>query len=172
MLLNPAATIKKMRKNTISGQLPFPFTKTKLKTHNSCPQSSFSSLQKNIYLSFMNKHIDWIKRTRQSLLQLVEGLTIEQLNEVPSGFNNNIIWNLAHLVAVQQGICYKRSGVSTVVDEKFIAAFTRGKSPNGLLMRQKLTTSKMNCSLRLTSFSKIIQPTCLLIIVHGQLLIR
>ena len=81
----------------------------------------------------MNKHIDWIKRTRQSLLQLVEGLTTEQLNEVPSGFNNNIIWNLAHLVAVQQGICYKRSGVSTVVDEQFIAAFTRGTKPERLI---------------------------------------
>ena len=33
MLFDSAATIKKMQKNTISGQLPFPFTKTKLKTH-------------------------------------------------------------------------------------------------------------------------------------------
>ena len=33
MLSSSAATIKKMRKNTISGQLPFPFTKTKLKAH-------------------------------------------------------------------------------------------------------------------------------------------
>jgi hypothetical protein len=53
----------------------------------------------------MIHQIENIKTLRTTLLTLVENLTINQLNEVPEGFNNNIIWNLAHLTAAQQGVC-------------------------------------------------------------------
>ncbi|HEX8460749.1 MAG TPA: DinB family protein [Segetibacter sp.] len=90
----------------------------------------------------MNKHIDWIKNTRLSLLQLVAPLTMQQLNEVPAGFNNNIIWNLAHLVAVQQALCYLRSSVSPVVDEQYIRLYMKGTKPQDVVEAAEIVAIK------------------------------
>ena len=75
----------------------------------------------------MNKPIDTVQKIRLFLLDAVKDLSAIELNEVPAGFNNNIIWNLAHLVAAQQGICYLRSGVHPVVDEKYLIPYRPGE---------------------------------------------
>ena len=41
--------------------------------------------------------INQIKNTRAFVLELVKDLSTEQLNEIPTGFNSNIIWNIAPL---------------------------------------------------------------------------
>jgi hypothetical protein len=77
----------------------------------------------------MNKKIDNIRKTRSYLLNLIEGLSDEQLNKVPGGFQNNIIWNLGHLIAAQQGVGYIRGGVQPAVEESFLALYRPGTKP-------------------------------------------
>src|SRR5688572_3463318 len=77
----------------------------------------------------MIKQIESIKATRNFLLTLISDLSVEELNEIPSGFNNNIIWNIAHLVASQQGVCYKRAGLDLHIDEGFFMAYKPGTKP-------------------------------------------
>lgn len=79
----------------------------------------------------MKEKLDTIRKTRIFLLNLVSELTPEELNEVPAGFNNNIIWNLAHLVAAQQGVCYMRAGLAAKVDEDFFNRYKPGSKPEG-----------------------------------------
>lgn len=81
----------------------------------------------------MNKMIETIRNTRLHLLQLLNDVTVNQLNEVPPGFNNNIIWNLAHLVAAQQGVCYLRAGVKTRIDETFYLRYKPDTKPEGFI---------------------------------------
>ena len=38
--------------------------------------------------------------------------SLEQLNAVPEGFNNNILWNIAHTMVTHQLLMYKRSGLA------------------------------------------------------------
>jgi len=90
----------------------------------------------------MNDQIEVIKRTRTHLLELVKELNIEQLNKVPAGFNNNIIWNLGHLVAAQQGICYVRTGVKPHVAEDFIDRYKKGSKPERFLNEEELKKIK------------------------------
>jgi hypothetical protein len=40
---------------------------------------------------------------------MLAGYTLEQLNKIPEGYNNNLIWNIAHVVVVQQMLVYKLS---------------------------------------------------------------
>jgi hypothetical protein len=77
----------------------------------------------------MTKAIEIIKLPRLHLLKAVDGLTTEQLNKVPEGFNNNIIWNLAHIVAAQQNLCYKRAGLDIVIDEQYFTPYLPGTKP-------------------------------------------
>ncbi len=77
----------------------------------------------------MNKLIDNIRKVRISLLEQVSNLSDDTLNEVPAGFNNNIVWNVGHLITVQQGVCYLRAGLKPFVDEQYTAAYKPGTKP-------------------------------------------
>ena len=81
----------------------------------------------------MNDQIDIIRKSRAYLLEAIKELSIEQLNKIPAGFNNNIIWNLGHLVAAQQGICYVRTGLTPTVDEGVIDQYKKGTRPDKFL---------------------------------------
>ena len=77
----------------------------------------------------MKNQIEIIKKTRAFLLNIIKDLSINQLNEIPSGFNNNIIWNVAHLVAAQQGVCYARASLQMIVDNRYFITYKPDTKP-------------------------------------------
>ncbi len=81
----------------------------------------------------MNRQIERIKQIRTFLIESINDLSADELNEIPSGFNNNIVWNLGHLIAAQQGVCYVRAGVKPAVDEKYIILYKSGTKPGGFI---------------------------------------
>ncbi|MGN6640258.1 MAG: DinB family protein [Mucilaginibacter sp.] len=90
----------------------------------------------------MKKQIDTIKKVRTFLLEGIKDLTTEQLNRIPEGFNNNIIWNLGHLVAAQQGICYKRAGVKPLITDEFWENYRSGSKPQGPVSEAEIENIK------------------------------
>mgnify|MGYP001062159520 CR=1 FL=1 len=90
----------------------------------------------------MNLHIDKLKKSRILTLKLIEGLTIEQLNKIPTGFSNNIIWNIAHLVVTQQLLCYKLSGIECKVSKEMITEFQKGAAPSYNISEEEIQTIK------------------------------
>lgn len=90
----------------------------------------------------MNKQIESYRATRKFLLNIVKGLSIEELNKVPEGFNNNIIWNMSHLVASQQGVCYKRAGLKLIVDENFFEAYKQDTKPGPFIGENEVEQTK------------------------------
>ncbi len=67
--------------------------------------------------------------TRKNILNLLDGLTLEQLNKVPDGFNNNILWNAAHCVVTQQLLCYKLSGNAMNLSDQLVDENRKGSKP-------------------------------------------
>lgn len=90
----------------------------------------------------MNKNIEKIKNFRRSLLQQIDGLTVHQLNTIPPEYNNNIIWNLAHLISVEQNLCYARSGLPITVDDKYFSPYMPGTKPEKPVDEQEIETIK------------------------------
>ena len=90
----------------------------------------------------MTKTIEIIKKPRLSQFELIKDLSIEQLNIVPPGFNNNIIWNMGHLVAAQQGICYRRAGVDMLVSEDYYNNYGPGSKPERFISQAELEEIK------------------------------
>ena len=58
----------------------------------------------------MKYQLDILKASRANTIKLLKGLTLAQLNSIPSGYNNNILWNAGHNVVVQGMLCYGLSG--------------------------------------------------------------
>lgn len=77
----------------------------------------------------MQKKIDVINTARKQLIALCDELTIEQLNDIPAGFNNNILWHLGHVIASQQGLCYTRAGATPLIDVAITDKYKNGTKP-------------------------------------------
>lgn len=86
----------------------------------------------------IDKQIEILKLPRTHLLNFIGELSIEQLNKVPTGFNNNIIWNLGHIVAAQQGVCYRRAGLDTLVDPDFLKTYGADTKPERFIEATEL----------------------------------
>ena len=76
-----------------------------------------------------DKSIDTIQATRKLFLTLLESLSIDELNIVPQGFNNNIIWNFGHVIVSQQILCYKLAGLPLKIDDTFVSKYSKGTKP-------------------------------------------
>ncbi|MCI5059430.1 MAG: DinB family protein [Flavobacteriales bacterium] len=59
----------------------------------------------------------------------MENLSLSELNHIPEGFSNNIIWNFGHIVVIQQLLCYRLSGLETLIHEQFIDSYKNGSKP-------------------------------------------
>lgn len=69
------------------------------------------------------------KTIREILLKVLDHHSLEQLNKIPEGFSNNLIWNIGHCISSQQVLIYKLSGLPTMVSDEFIAKYKKGTKP-------------------------------------------
>ena len=66
---------------------------------------------------------------RKNALRLVEGLSDEQLLTIPDGLNNNLLWQLGHLVSTGQGLSYRLSGLPQGIPAHYGPMFGKDSSP-------------------------------------------
>ncbi len=59
-----------------------------------------------------------LNTTRQNILAVTEGLTLEQFNFIPNNFNNSIGWQIGHLVVTQQLLNYKKGSSGKYILEQ------------------------------------------------------
>lgn len=67
--------------------------------------------------------------SRNSLLKFIEESSLEQLNSIPNGFKNNIIWNIGHILVVQQMLVYNLSSLPMMVSDEMVARYRKGTMP-------------------------------------------
>ena len=69
--------------------------------------------------------------TRASLKKIIENYSLEDLNKIPKGFNNNIIWNIGHIIVTEQLLVYKLSGLKPMVSDVLINKYRKDSKPEG-----------------------------------------
>ena len=78
----------------------------------------------------MHQTFDIAKASRKVLSQFLENYTLEQLNKMAPGFNNNLIWNIAHIVVTQQRLVYEFSGVPMIISDELFEKYKGGTKPS------------------------------------------
>lgn len=68
-------------------------------------------------------------RSRNMILELLQKHTLEQLNKIPEGFNNNLIWNIGHVIVAQQVLVYKLSGLPMMIANEMVDKYKNGSRP-------------------------------------------
>lgn len=86
----------------------------------------------------MHQAFEITEFSRKILAQFLQKYTLEQLNKVPDGFNNNLIWNIAHIVVVQQMLVYNLSGLPMMVSAELVAKYKRGTKPEGNVTQEEV----------------------------------
>jgi hypothetical protein len=75
---------------------------------------------------------DTLQSNREYLAKILKRTPEDVLSVVPQGFRNNIWWNIAHTLVVQQLLCYKLSGLPMYVDDQLVKGYSKGTFPGDL----------------------------------------
>lgn len=66
----------------------------------------------------------------------------EDLNKVPSGFNNNLIWHLGHVLVTQQLLTYGRCGLPFLIRDHWIPLYRKGSKPEAFVPLEEIELIK------------------------------
>lgn len=80
-----------------------------------------------------------INQTSRKVLEtFLEHYSLEQLNAIPEGFSNNIIWNIGHVIVVQQMLVYKLSNLPMMVSDVMVEKYKKGTKPNHSIQQEEV----------------------------------
>jgi len=90
----------------------------------------------------MNWAFDVTLKNRKILERYIESMDLTALNKIPKGFNNNIIWNIAHVIVTQQLLVYKLSGLPMLISEELVNSYRKGTKPENTMSRAEIDMIK------------------------------
>lgn len=90
----------------------------------------------------MEKILDTTRQNRKILYKILSGTPKAQLLKIPENFNNNLWWNIAHVVVTQQLLVYKFSGLPMHVADNLVDKYKKGTKPEGSPSDEDIETVK------------------------------
>lgn len=101
----------------------------------------------------MDYHFNICRQNRKIIKNFLEEISTEDLLTIPERFNNNIWWNLVHVVVTQQLLLYKLSGLKPNLPERIVTNYSKGSRPDEKPSEQDISLIK-NALLDLVEQSK------------------
>ncbi len=82
------------------------------------------------------------KTSRKIYLDYFDKYDLEQLNKVPAGFNNNLIWNIGHIIVAQQSLIYRLSSLPMHVSAELFDTYKPGSKPTAITSQAEVDELK------------------------------
>jgi len=102
----------------------------------------------------MKNVLEQTLQIRKGFYHILKTTPREDLLKIPSGFNNNIWWNIAHVAVTQQRLVYGRSGLQSNIPQEFMVRFSKGTVPEGTATDEEIAEVK---KLLFTTIEKTIE---------------
>lgn len=83
------------------------------------------------------------KTSRNRLLKFLENHSLEQLNKIPEGFSNNLIWNIGHIIVVQQMLVYKLANLPMMISDEMVEKYKKGTKPEQSVLQEEINEIKL-----------------------------
>jgi len=90
----------------------------------------------------MHFTLEVLPNTRRFFMKFLEKTSLDDLNKIPNGFNNNIIWNIGHIVVSQQLLAYKLSGLPMMVSDELVEKYRKDSKPEGAVTQEEVNEIK------------------------------
>lgn len=81
----------------------------------------------------MLQYLNQLEEGRRWLLAETEALTAHQYNLIPEGSNNNIVWNMGHLLVTAETLLYGNAPTLRWADARIEAGYRKGSKPDGIV---------------------------------------
>jgi hypothetical protein len=91
----------------------------------------------------METSFDINETSRKLLLTFIENHSLENLNTIPEGFSNNLIWNIGHIIVVQQMLVYKLSGLPMMISDEMVEKYKKGSKPEQSVTQDEVDEMKI-----------------------------
>jgi len=69
------------------------------------------------------------KTSRKLYVEFFNNYSLDQLNKIPDGFNNNLIWNIGHVIITQQKLIYKGANLQGYISDVLFDQYKSGTKP-------------------------------------------
>ena len=79
----------------------------------------------------MKNVLEQTLQIRKGFYHILKSTPREELLKIPNGFNNNIWWNIAHVVSTQQALVYGLAGLQLQMPQELKDKFKKGTVPDG-----------------------------------------
>jgi hypothetical protein len=79
-----------------------------------------------------------LNNTRAIFSKIIDNNSLDALNKIPKGFNNNIIWNIGHIVVTGELLAYKLSALQPSVSDDLINKYKKDSKPNGRISQDEV----------------------------------
>lgn len=73
--------------------------------------------------------VNMLKATRRSIIKYLKMHSLDEVNTIPSGYRNNLIWNAGHCVVTQQKLVYSLSKTKMHVNDDLLNRYKKGSEP-------------------------------------------
>jgi hypothetical protein len=90
----------------------------------------------------MQQTFDITRTSRKIVAPYLENYTLEQLNKIPDGYSNNLIWNIAHIVVTQQLLVYKLANLPMLISDEMVEKYKKGTKPEGIVTQAEVDEIK------------------------------
>ncbi|MCC5943634.1 MAG: DinB family protein [Bernardetiaceae bacterium] len=106
------------------------------------------------FTQFIPATLDITRQTRRNFIALLDDFSVEELNNIPKGFSNNLIWNFGHIVVTQQILCYKLTENSLHISDAWLEHYRKGTKPSGAANESEIIALKKEALILLDKFEK------------------
>ncbi len=90
----------------------------------------------------MTNEFDTLMASRKLTLDFINSFNPAQLNHIPQGFKNNLIWNMGHLVVTQQLLWYNLSEKEMLIPANMVKKYQKGSKPGESIGENEINTIK------------------------------
>lgn len=90
----------------------------------------------------MKNVLEQTLQIRKGFYSILKNTPREELLKIPTGFNNNIWWNIAHVVATQQRLIYGLAGLELQISTELVDKFKKGTKPDGTAADEEIEQVK------------------------------
>ncbi len=86
--------------------------------------------------------VNLLKSTRKNVQKIMDNYSLEQLNTIPTGFSNNLIWNYGHVTVTHQLLTYGLAGLEMNMDSDLISKYRKGTKPGQAVSEEEYSFLK------------------------------
>lgn len=86
----------------------------------------------------MEKLFDITEKIHYNFNRILTTTPQEQLLSIPENFNNNIFWNISHVLVTQQLLVYKLSKLHTRLDWALVKKYSKGTFPENHVSKEEV----------------------------------